>query len=262
MARIKATIKRICEGCGNEFIAAQSVSRFCSKKCSQRAYKAKLREEKIVKSDTGTERQRIENRQKKLSMQMGFSIAETAQLLGVCRQTVYNFVYSGKLKAKRITNRIMIISRENINDFLQVLEQCEKLPAKEQKPILEWYNRQEAMSRLNVEFTKYRRIVNENKIPEMKKGVYSFVSKKHIDEYLQKINEENKIDNRTDWLTVSEIVKTYGLSMSGAYSYVSAHGVPKKILDGQIKVYSKQHIDKLRYDTKKENRKAQSNIKV
>jgi excisionase family DNA binding protein len=193
---------------------------------------------------------------------MGFSVVETAQLLGVCRQTVYNFVYSGKLKAKRITNRIMIISRENINEFLQVTEQCKKLPAKEQKPITEWYSIQEAISKLNVEFTKYRRIVNANRVPEMKKGVYSFVSKKHIDEYLQRISEENKIDNRANWLTISEIIKTYGLSMSGAYSYVSAHGIPKKILDGQIKVYSKKHIDKLRYDTKKENRKTKSNIEI
>jgi excisionase family DNA binding protein len=193
---------------------------------------------------------------------MGFSIAETAQLLGVCRQTVYNFVYSGKLKAKRITNRIMIISRENIHEFLQITEPCEKSPAKERKPILEWYSRQEAMSKLNVEFTKYRRIVNENKIPEMKKGVYSFVSKKHIDGYLQKVSEENKIDNRANWITASEIVETYGLSPRGVYSYVSAHGIPKKLLDGQIKVYSKQHIDELRYDTKKENRKAKSNIEI
>jgi excisionase family DNA binding protein len=80
----------------------------------------KLREGKIVRSNAETEKQRIEIRQKKLSIQMEFSIAETAQLLGVCRKTVYNFVYSGKLKAKRITNRTIIISRENINEFLQV----------------------------------------------------------------------------------------------------------------------------------------------
>jgi endogenous inhibitor of DNA gyrase (YacG/DUF329 family) len=109
MTKIKATLKRICEVCDKEFVAAQSVSRFCSKRCSQKAYKMKLRESKIVKSNAETEQQRIESRQKKLSVRMGFSISETAELLGVCRQTVYNFVYSGKLKAKRITNRVTII---------------------------------------------------------------------------------------------------------------------------------------------------------
>ncbi|MDR2407926.1 MAG: helix-turn-helix domain-containing protein [Bacteroidales bacterium] len=246
MARIKATIRRICEVCGNEFVASQSVSHFCSKKCSKKAYKIKLRNEKIVKSNAETEQQRIENRQKKLTIQMGYSVAETAELLGVCRQTVYNLVYVKKLNAKRITSRMTFISRESIAEFLTTTTQYEKLPAKEQSPIIEWYSKQEAMSKLNVEFTKYRRIVNENRIPEMKKGVYSFVSKKHIDKYFQQISEENKIDNKDNWLTVSEIAETYGISLNSVYSYVSTHGIPKKILDGRIKVYSKQHIDKLK----------------
>lgn len=62
MTRIKVEIKRICEGCGNDFVAAQSVSRFCSGKCSKRAYKARLREEKIMRSGAETELRRIENR--------------------------------------------------------------------------------------------------------------------------------------------------------------------------------------------------------
>ncbi|MDR0698189.1 MAG: helix-turn-helix domain-containing protein, partial [Tannerella sp.] len=161
----------------------------------------KLREMKIVKSNAETEQQRIEIRQKKLSIQMGFSISETAELLGVCRKTAYNLIYSGKLKAKKITSRMTIVSRDSINEFLNVTTPYEVIPAKGRKTITEWYGRQEAMSKLNVEFTKYRRIVNENKIPETKKGRYSFVSKKHIDEYLQRISEENKIDNRANWLT-------------------------------------------------------------
>jgi predicted DNA-binding protein YlxM (UPF0122 family) len=250
MARIKVTIRRICEVCGSEFVAAQSVSRFCSVRCSKKAYKIKLREDKIVKSNTETEQRRIENKKKKLSIQMGFSISETAELLGVCKQTVYNLVYVGKLSAKRITPRMTFISRESIENFLNTTIQYEKLPKKELSPILEWYGKQEAMSKLNVEYTKYRQIVNENRIPEMKKGIYSFVSKKHIDKYIQRINEENQIDNREYWLTASEIAETYGLSLSGAYTYVSMHGIPKKTLDGRIKVYSKQHIDNVKNGTK------------
>ncbi|MDR2774111.1 MAG: helix-turn-helix domain-containing protein [Tannerella sp.] len=225
----------------------------------------KLRESKIVKSNAETEQRRIESRQKKLSVQMGFSIAETAQLLGVCRQTAYNLIYSGKLKAKKITSRMTIVSRESINDFLDVTTPYEVMPAKERSPITEWYSKKEAMNILNVEFTKYRRIVNQNRIPEKKQGVYSFVSKKHIDEYNKKITEQNQISDRSEWITVDEIAKMYGLSLRGVYSYVSVHGIPKKTLDGQIKVYSKYHIDKFRNnnnDTEKEIREAQSNIAV
>jgi excisionase family DNA binding protein len=265
MTKIKATLKRICEVCGGEFVAAQHTSRFCSKRCSQKAYKMKLRESKIVKSNAESEQQRIEKKNKRMAAQMAFSITATAQVLGVCRQTVYNLVYAGRLKAKRITNRIMLISRDNINDFLQATENCQKLPAKERQPITEWYSKKEAMDILKVESTKYRRIINQNRIPERKQGVYSFVSKKHIDEYNKKNTEQNQISNRDEWLTVDEIAETYGLSMSGVYSYVSSHGIPKKTLDGQIKVYSKYHIDKFRNnnnDTKKENRETQSNVAV
>ena len=177
---------------------------------------------------------------------MGFNVVETAQLLGVCRQTVYNLVYSDKLGAKRITNRMMIVGKENINEFLRATEPCVKLPARERNPISEWYSVAEAMSRLNVKFTKYRRIINENRIPETKKGTCSFVSKKHVDEYLQRINEENEIDDPSNWLTASEIAEIHGLSLSGVYSWVSARGIPKKTIDGKTKIYSKRHIDELK----------------
>jgi excisionase family DNA binding protein len=196
---------------------------------------------------------------------MGFSIAETAELLGVCRKTAYNLIYSGKLRAKKITSRMTIVSRESINEFLNVTMPYEVMPAKERRPITEWYSKKEAMDILGVEFTKYRRIINQNRIPEKKQGVYSFVSKKYIDEYNKKVTEENQISNRDEWITVDEIAETYGLSLSGVYSYVSAHGIPKKILNGQMKVYSKSHIDNIKNknnDTEKESREAQSNVAV
>ena len=44
-------IQRICQCCGREFTARTSVTKFCSLKCASKAYKAKLRNDKIEVSD-------------------------------------------------------------------------------------------------------------------------------------------------------------------------------------------------------------------
>ena len=40
-------IEKICEWCGKQFTAQTTVTRFCSKRCSEHAYKERLRQQKI-----------------------------------------------------------------------------------------------------------------------------------------------------------------------------------------------------------------------
>ncbi len=55
----KIQIKRICEYCGNEFTAQTTVTRFCSHKCNSRAYKLKVKEMKVGKSNEETNQHSI-----------------------------------------------------------------------------------------------------------------------------------------------------------------------------------------------------------
>ena len=50
----KIEIKRICEYCNTEFTAKTTVTKYCSHKCNQRHYKAKVKEQKINKSNSET----------------------------------------------------------------------------------------------------------------------------------------------------------------------------------------------------------------
>lgn len=48
-------ISRLCDYCGNSFIAKTTVTRICSKTCNSRFYKRKKREEKMIKSHIETQ---------------------------------------------------------------------------------------------------------------------------------------------------------------------------------------------------------------
>ena len=52
----KIKIQRVCQYCEQEFTAKTTVTKYCSHKCNQRAYKAKKRAEKVEKSNTETTR--------------------------------------------------------------------------------------------------------------------------------------------------------------------------------------------------------------
>ena len=47
-------VERICEWCGKTFIAQTTVTRFCSKRCSERSYKERFRQKKMSVSNQET----------------------------------------------------------------------------------------------------------------------------------------------------------------------------------------------------------------
>ena len=48
------------------------------------------------------------------------SVKEVAQILGVSNQTVRNYINSGKLEAVRINQRVIRISKEKLNEFIEM----------------------------------------------------------------------------------------------------------------------------------------------
>lgn len=58
-------IIRVCEFCKKEFKARTTVTRFSSHNCNRKAYKAKIKSEKIQKSNIETTRKKTRSHQKK-----------------------------------------------------------------------------------------------------------------------------------------------------------------------------------------------------
>lgn len=55
------TITRICQSCGNEFLARTTVTRFCSDHCRKQDHLVIKRQEKLAKSQAEVSVQRKEN---------------------------------------------------------------------------------------------------------------------------------------------------------------------------------------------------------
>lgn len=114
-------IEKICEECGEEFIARKLTTRFCSHRCSSRAYKARKRAEQIDEATRLDDDSINHNRTgktystTKISYQRMseierlcdwydtvkdkefLSVADTAILLSVSRSTVYRYLHGGDL---------------------------------------------------------------------------------------------------------------------------------------------------------------------
>lgn len=106
-------VNRICEYCGNPFVARTTVTRYCSLTCNRKDYKEKLRNKKIENSHLQTQyvrRDRVETTDGEV-----FSIAQAASFLEkISRQTIRDLIKSGRLNATRITPRNIRILKTDL----------------------------------------------------------------------------------------------------------------------------------------------------
>jgi len=245
MARAKQTIRKLCEHCGNEFDAGKATSRYCSHKCNSNALKDAKRKEIIQHTESLTKKKKEEKVKADISNRPYLKVAETAVLLGVCNKTVYNLAHSGKLKAKRISQRLTFISRKSIDELLETQNVYEVLPAKKQLPIADWYTLDEITQRYGILRHQIRKIVNAEKISEKKEGTRTLIAKRQMDNYFSKKGFESALINLAEWYTVTEVMEKYGMTEQAVYVLVSRYKIPKKQQDGK-RYYSKQHIDILK----------------
>ena len=96
-------VKRICKWCGKPFIGASQ------------GYKHRMRERRLELREL----QDLIEVKSKLDHQDYFTFAQAAQLMGVSRQYIYKLVKEDKLRASRISARMSIIRRADIELMLK-----------------------------------------------------------------------------------------------------------------------------------------------
>lgn len=107
----KIEITRVCQHCGNEFIAKTTVTKFCGHTCASRNYKERKKAEKLNQVKTPTE-QKTNYNFSQLNEKEYLSIADTCQLLGASRMTIYRQIKNGKIKAIKLGRRTIIKKSE------------------------------------------------------------------------------------------------------------------------------------------------------
>ncbi|MBD5258491.1 MAG: helix-turn-helix domain-containing protein [Barnesiella sp.] len=230
-------IERICEWCGKQFTAQTTVTRFCSKRCSEHAYKERLRQKKISLSNQETAQTNFKWRDKEY-----LTPTQVAELLGIGRMTIYRYIRNGKIKVVRFARKTLI-NKADIQamfDFLAPKEKTSAEPAeKKSKSLADFYTRADIREKYGVKDSWIYKVVAENNVPKTIIRGKAYFSKSHIDRLFSARKENPEI---TEWYSVEDIQAKYGMTLSAIYCLVSKVGIPKR-KEGSKVYYSKYHFD-------------------
>lgn len=220
-------------------MAQTTVTRFCSKRCSEHSYKERMRQKKMALSNMETSQSNPDRKSRKKDF---LTPTETAQYLGVGRTYIYDCINRGKIKVTRI-GRKTLISKADIQamfDFLSPKEsELIETTENKAKSISDFYTRAEIREKYGVKDSWIYKVVAENNVPKTNLRGKAYFSKSHIDRLFSARKENPEI---TEWYSVEDIQEKYGMTLSAIYSLVSKIGIPKR-KEGPKVYYSKYHFD-------------------
>ena len=227
-------VRKICQWCGQPFIAQKTTTCYCSHRCSSLGYKERIRERKRELKKM----QEILTPKSSVEGQDFFSFAQAAKLMGVTRQYIYKLVKENKLRASRISPKKSIIRRTDIELMLKT-KPYERIIPKDDFDITEYYTAEQIAEKYKVKPKWVWTYTRENNIPKVKIRQFNYYSKKHIDAAFAKYKTDEAL---TEWYTPEEIQEKYGMTRVAIRSQVYRNNIPSKKEHGQI-FYSKIHFD-------------------
>lgn len=176
-------VTRICQYCNKEFKARTTKTRYCSHKCNSAHYKAKKRNKNIVESNVEVKRKKDLSIEE-LKAKEFLTVTEVSKLIGCSRQNIYKLINSGKLKATNILEKKTIVQRCDIDLFFEEVRK-----SKEAKPLSinidDCYFLKEILEKYSISEKALYELILRNEIPKVRKGKYTYVPKKMIDNLLK-----------------------------------------------------------------------------
>ena len=243
---------RRCACCGREFTAYSGVQKYCSVGCADEAKKErKKRHEDFLRAAEPVVG---------LRQQEYLTFSRAAILMGCSRQYVYKLVNQGKLKASRISSRMAIIRRADIESMLEgnpynkvvfgnrpkPTNSSRKLRKQEAETAsnepMTYMSGEEIIANYKVTTSGLYTSAKRNQIPICRIGGRNYYSKSHVEECLGLTAD---IASITAWLTTEQAFEEYGMSATAIHAYAYRHRIPTKREYG-IVYYSRTHLDELR----------------
>ena len=114
----KIEVQRVCEHCKHEFTARTTVTKYCSHRCAQRAYKARKRAEKVQRSNTETTRVK-QQPVEALKAKEFLTVREVAKLLNCSIRMAYYLIEKGNIKAVNLGQRLTRVKRAEIDKLFE-----------------------------------------------------------------------------------------------------------------------------------------------
>jgi excisionase family DNA binding protein len=188
------------------------------------------------------------------------TFSKAAVLMGCTRQYIYKLVAQGKLPASRLSSRMALVRKSDIEKLLDASPYERVLPTAKPKtnakvkpsakpvsatPIdeqIEYYSGDDIISIYKVKQSWLYTAPKRNHIPTCRIAGKVYFSKRHVDEHFGTAVDLSTI---TEWLTSKEIAEMYGMGVSAVRAYVHRHRIPSKREFGRT-YYSKSHFDELR----------------
>lgn len=253
------TKSRKCAHCGKVFATNSGMQKYCSEECATAAKEAK---KKRLRDFLRAVEPVME-----LQQQEYLTFSKAAILLGCTRQYVYKLVEQGKLPASRLSSRMALVRRSDIekmfaaNPYNRVLPctKPKKDTSKKQRPVgdkkqknqstssnfnevLEYYSGEEVMNIFKVKQSWLYTSAKRHQIPICRIAGRNYYSKKHIDAVFDTTID---LDAIVDWLSPQEVADRYGINLTAVRSYAHRHKIPSKREFGHT-YYSQSHFDELR----------------
>lgn len=116
MPTAKYEIKRKCEVCGATFLAKTLDSRYCSRKCSQKAYDQREAEKRKIEHLNEIVTQIPDARDY-------ISVQEAVAMFGIGRDTIYRLIRKGTIPAVNIGLRLTRISKSKLSEMFPLREE-------------------------------------------------------------------------------------------------------------------------------------------
>ena len=234
MSTSKFRVLRTCEFCGKEFYAQKVTTRFCSRRCNELAYKQRRRQRQITEAEARVLQKPIVE----VGNKEFLSLQDTSVLFGITKRSVYNLIYNGVLQAFKLSSRMTLIRRADIERIFESRVYTKKVKP-ERKPITEFYTTTEIKEKFGVSESWVFKIGKEKNIPKILHHGKTYWSKQHVEKHFAKHIENNAI---VEWYSVQDMMEKFNMTTSAVYCFVSKFGIPKKKVKSSV-FYSKQHVD-------------------
>lgn len=185
-------ITRICQHCGQEFIAQTTVTRYCGNNCAKRAYKARIKKQKIEASELETEniRQLPSLTIKTLEY---LTVNDVASMLKCDSRTVHHMIKSGRLNAINLSVRKTRILKKDLdglftNQIQEVDIRNEVQLEYKRPPIKDCYTVGQILAKYSLAEVTLRKIIVRNNIPKYREGKFVYIKKQTIDPILKRFH--------------------------------------------------------------------------
>ncbi|WP_251040524.1 helix-turn-helix domain-containing protein [Chryseobacterium sp. ISL-6] len=185
-------IKRICQHCGEEFVAKTTVTKYCSHPCNRLAYKQKLKSDQIQFNNLMVQKVKGEPKVD-VDKKNYLTVKEAAELLESSPRTVYSMIDTGRLYAVNLSERKIRIHRKEIENIFRdpvfmVPPKNNDLTKTKKFKLEDYYNMGDISSIYRISITTLYNLLKKNNIHKISKGKFVYVSKKEVDRLLESFN--------------------------------------------------------------------------